>query len=237
MKRTIVGWMLLALVMAAASCGGGSGQTSGEPNQPPSAGYKIVDGKPATAGEFTRIDAASVSRDPEGAPLEYAFALESPDGEPVEFGRASGGVITFTPKKAGEYTLAVTTDDGQHTQTLTDTFEVRNRDPELGPFDINAKNDNDKPAFIATTDETVIRGEGLSQVDLALPNPTDPDGHKIWIDWEIERVPEASERSTRVVHGRSITMEPDCAGVFEATVTVADAYGGRTTHTFVVRRQ
>jgi RHS repeat-associated protein len=157
-----------------------------------------------TPGSSVSISAAS-SVDANGDAIAYKWALiHRPDGTATALS-ATGGSATFVPDRRGYYVVQMTPAD----------------DALLGaPVTLAVYAVNRAPVIVSTAPESATVGETLSYAAVA----EDADGDQL--NWTLASGP--AGMSVDAASG-AITWTPVEAGTFEATIRVADGFGGADT--------
>jgi hypothetical protein len=181
-------------------------------NRPPTADAGD-DADVAVAAEAT-LD-ASGSSDPDGDDLTFTWSIVSqPSGSSATLDGTDGQTTTFTPDVEGEYTMSVTVDDGE----FTDSDEVV----------LTATVENLPPVADAGPDQNAGVG---STVTLDGSGSTDPNGDALTFAWAFTNDPSGGADTITDASMETATFSPSVTGTYTVELTVTDPGGLSDTDT------
>lgn len=172
------------------------------------------------------------STDPEGDELTYSWAVtSSPEGSNPTLTNENTGALTFTPDITGDYTIALTVDDGQgNTNTAEAVITViANQPPEAIITDVNGQ------AIAPENNNSIIHVENTFQLSGA--NSTDPEGDELTYLWEVVSAPTNS--TPTLVNTTTATLDfiADLIGDYTISLTVDDGNGNQGSATVTIEAE
>lgn len=151
----------------------------------------------------------SLTFDPNDDTLRFAWSvLTGPTGTPASFDDPGSSSTVFTPIEPGEYVLQFAATDGEEECTELIVVTAIDTSPNTPPS-CDAGGD----ITVDLGDVAVLDGSGSS----------DPDGDPLSYEWTIYSAPSGSGVTIEAPASAVTNMTPDVPGVYELSLTVADA--------------
>lgn len=199
------------------------------PGEPPTADAGID----VNAVVNSTVQLSGSASDPDGDQLTTSWTVtSSPSGSTASVNNASSLNATFTPDVAGNYTLQLSVDDGNH-PAVTDEMIIT-AEESIG----------DPPNAILFAENNQVISEDNENNTVTIGTPfllnasftTDPDTEfdDLTFEWEITATPDGSTEASITPDASNpdeATFVPDLVGVYTITLTVTDPEGNVDTET------
>lgn len=229
-------FMLLVCSLFLASCG--SGDSDKKPNPEPNPPEE----QPKPQAEITSVSTGFVgtaivvsAKNSQGIGLTYSWVLATPNGSLTQLSNTNKSSVSFTPDRAGNYTVAVTiTDNTARTSTATHTVKVAKKDTPVTPEppitpEAPTPEAPEKPQATITAATAALVGTTVAA------SAEDSQGKDLTYLWELT-IPSGSKSQLSSTDTVSVNFTPDIAGSYPLKLTITDKAGhtSSTLHTISV---